>query len=84
MRTTFELPDHLFRQAKAAAALQGISLKELFTRAIAEKLKKIPSPEQEKPWMEFYGKGREYTSELESMEGFIAAEFETIRDEDWQ
>jgi len=33
--------------------------------------------------MEFYGKGREYTSELESMEGVVAAECETIRDETW-
>lgn len=29
MRTTFELPDDLFRQAKAYAALQGRSLKDI-------------------------------------------------------
>lgn len=84
MRTTFELPDHLFRQAKAAAALQGISMKELFTRAIAEKLKKSPPSEQEKPWMQFYGKGREYNHEFEKLEILVAEEFESIRDEDWK
>lgn len=31
MRTTIDLPDELFRQAKARAALRGISLKELIT-----------------------------------------------------
>lgn len=31
MRTTLDLPDDLFRLAKARAALQGISLKQLIT-----------------------------------------------------
>ena len=34
MRTTVDLPDSLFRQMKATAALQGISIKELITTAI--------------------------------------------------
>lgn len=34
MRTTIELPDELFRQAKARAALSGVSLKMLITRWI--------------------------------------------------
>jgi hypothetical protein len=38
MRTTIELPDELFRQAKARAALSGISLKELITRWVAQGL----------------------------------------------
>ena len=35
MRTTIDLPDDLFRQAKARAALDGIKLKELITRLVA-------------------------------------------------
>jgi len=34
MRTTIEIPDDLFRQAKARAALSGVSLKVLITRWI--------------------------------------------------
>lgn len=34
MRTTIDLPDELFRQAKARAALSGVSLKVLITRWI--------------------------------------------------
>ena len=34
MRTTLDLPDELFRQVKAKAALEGASLKELLRRYI--------------------------------------------------
>jgi hypothetical protein len=34
LRTTIDLPDHLFRQAKAKAALDGIRLKDLITRFV--------------------------------------------------
>ena len=35
-----EFPDELHRKAKAAAALEGISLKALFIKAVEEYLKK--------------------------------------------
>ena len=38
MRTTLDLPDELFRQVKAKAALDGRSLKELMTEFIASGL----------------------------------------------
>jgi len=34
MRTTIELPDELYRRAKATAAMQGISLKDLFVQGL--------------------------------------------------
>lgn len=34
MRTTLDLPDNLFRQAKAKAAVEGTTLKELLTRYV--------------------------------------------------
>lgn len=34
MRTTIDLPDPLFRDAKAVAAHRGLSLKEFFTDAV--------------------------------------------------
>lgn len=39
MRTTVDLPDELFRQAKAHAALEGQSLKDLVTRGLQLVLK---------------------------------------------
>jgi hypothetical protein len=38
MRTTVDLPDELFRAAKARAAQEGESLKELFSLAVAHEL----------------------------------------------
>ncbi|MBL9172626.1 MAG: hypothetical protein JNL10_03750 [Verrucomicrobiales bacterium] len=49
MRTTVELPDDLFRQAKARAALQGQSLKDLVAAGLQLVLQQSvdasPSPE---------------------------------------
>lgn len=38
MRTTIDLPDDLLRQAKARAALDGLKLKELIARYVAQGL----------------------------------------------
>jgi len=38
MRTTLDLPDDLFRKAKAEAALRGVPLKILFTNALRQEL----------------------------------------------
>ncbi|MGJ3244114.1 MAG: hypothetical protein ACFE0O_14310 [Opitutales bacterium] len=38
MKTTVDLPDPLFRRAKATAAHRGISLKALITQAVANDL----------------------------------------------
>lgn len=44
MKTTVELPDDLFREAKATAARRGTALKEYFREAVAEKLAKEARP----------------------------------------
>lgn len=38
MKTTIELPDDLFREAKATAARRGAALKEFVREALTEKL----------------------------------------------
>jgi hypothetical protein len=38
MRTTVDLPDDLFRQAKAKAAMEGISLRELIEAGVRQVL----------------------------------------------
>lgn len=40
MRTTIDLPDELFRQAKAQAALDGVPFKDLVARWMQEGLRK--------------------------------------------
>ena len=38
MRTTVEVPDRVFREVKAKAAREGVSLKIFFTRAVLREL----------------------------------------------
>jgi hypothetical protein len=44
MRTTIELPDELLEMAKRSAALNGISLRQLFMEAVRDRL----APEKRK------------------------------------
>ena len=39
MKTTVDLPESTFRQAKTLAADRGITLKQLFTEALEEKIR---------------------------------------------
>lgn len=44
MKTTLELPDQLFAEAKATAALRRITLKDLFTRALKKEIHPAVTP----------------------------------------
>lgn len=43
MKTTVEIPDELFREAKARAAMDGIKLKDLIADALRAKLSAPPA-----------------------------------------
>jgi hypothetical protein len=59
MRTSFDLPDTLFTEAKIKAAKEGISMKDLFTRAIQKELSAASSaPGGEPVWKQLYGTGK--------------------------
>ena len=53
VKTTVEIPDQLFREAKAAAALRGIPLKEFFAEALRERLRSKPATAPR--WMQAFG-----------------------------
>ena len=44
MRTTLDLPDELFRQVKAKAALEGTKLKQLLARYVESGLRQAGQP----------------------------------------
>lgn len=44
MRTTIDLPDELFREAKVRAAMSGVSLKDLITRFVERGLQLSGQP----------------------------------------
>jgi hypothetical protein len=82
MKTTLEIPDPLFRQAKAAAARQGIPLRELVTEALAAKLSHIPG--HDRPWMESFGKLGALRGETARINKIMDREFGQIEPEDLQ
>lgn len=45
MRTTIDIPDDLFRRAKAQAALEGRKLKDLITECVEQGLDRGPEPD---------------------------------------
>ena len=83
MKTTIELPDELFREAKATAARRGTALREFVRQALVEKLAredgvsqgavagKWPVPPPDVP-----------LDELRRIHAIIEEEFEQVEAED--
>ena len=80
MKTTLEIPDALFREAKAAAARKGIPFRELVTEALADKLQ--PARNKDKPWMECVGQLHDLRAENARINKLIEKEFRRIEPED--
>ena len=83
VKTTIEIPDMVFRRAKTLAASKGISLKQLVTEAIEEKLnrKARGSP----AWMKLagaFGSTPAARAETQRIQKIIDQEFEQIDVED--
>lgn len=81
MKTTIELPDDLFREAKATAAKRGEPLKNFVREALEEKIHREasrvlpgqwPVPPMPMP-----------AEERDAFDQFIEEAFEQIDDEDW-
>lgn len=77
MKTTVDLPDELLREAKASAAREGISLKEVLTAALRNHLRggeKVPRGQE--PWRKWFGTVD--PKEVEEIDRVIEKEFERI------
>ncbi len=85
MKTTLDIPDEIFRQAKARAALRGVSLRQFVTEALEEKVSPSPSARpgsDEPPWMRGFGALADLGEETRRIESFIAEAFECLDEED--
>ena len=85
MKTTLEIPEPLFRKAKATAARQGRTLKQLVQEALSEKIaRRDGASREQKPWMVLAGELKHLHSENRRIERVIDAEFENVEPEDRQ
>jgi hypothetical protein len=82
MKTTLELPDQLFRKAKATAAERGQSLKEFVAEALQDKLAAGRGAAHEPEWMQGFGKLKHLHKETVRVQSIIDEEFEVIEPED--
>jgi hypothetical protein len=83
MKTTLEIPDPVFRRAKARAAEQGQALREFVTAALQDKLAKPAVPADDlAPWMRAFGGMRRFRGETARVQRAINREFGVIEPED--
>jgi hypothetical protein len=84
MKTTLEVPDAVFRKAKATAAERGQSLGAFVTEALRDKLlhRNTRGVPQTPRWMRGFGKLRTLTRETTRIQDRIDREFEVIEPED--
>lgn len=80
MKTTVEIPDQLFREAKTAAAGRGLSLKTFLTEALKEKLAGPRRRSSQWPVQP----PRLAKGEMRSIQSTIDGEFSRIDAEDWK
>ena len=80
MKTTLEIPDPVFRKAKARAAERGIPLRQFVTEAVEEKL----GTAEAKPWTKMAGNLKHLHKETVRIQKLIDEEFEQIEPEDWE
>ena len=82
MKTTLEIPDAIFRRAKAKAAESNIPLRKFVSDAVAEKLE-MKSPGREKTRMALAGKLQYLHRETARISALIEREFERVEPEEW-
>lgn len=84
MKTTLEVPDAVFRKAKATAAERGTSLQAFVTEALQEKLSARPAPRAPHgpPWMRGFGKLRALAKDASRIRARIDREFDHVEPED--
>jgi len=84
VKTTLEIPDALFRKAKARAAERGQSLKAFVTEALQERLaaRGTTGAPVEPEWMGGFGALRRLRRETARVQARIDEEFSVVEPED--
>ncbi len=83
MKTTIDIPDELFRLAKARASLHGVSLRQFVTDTLRAQLEREEKQarETDPPWMKGFGGLADLAGETVRIRAMIEEEFESIETE---
>jgi len=82
MKTTLEIPDDLFKQTKATAAMRGESLKDFVTEALQAHLERQTPGASRRGWQSVFGQARR--DEVEPVDAVVAEELERIEPDEWR
>jgi hypothetical protein len=82
MKTTLDIPDPVFRRAKATAAERGQALREFVTEALQDKLASRQAAVDLAPWMKGFGQLRALHRETAKIQRAIDQEFDVVEPED--
>ena len=83
VKTTVEIPDDLFKRAKVLAAQQGLSMKQLITESLHQRVARQSQETASEPaWKKAFGAMRAYKKENRRIEKLIEHEFEQLEPED--
>jgi hypothetical protein len=82
MKTTLEIPDDLFRKAKAQAASRGISLKQFVNEALSERVRGPGRPSNRPAWRQLFGGLKALRTETSRIQARIDEEFERPDEEE--
>lgn len=89
MKKSINIPEETLRRAEALAAASGVTVKQLVTEAIEDKLSQCARrPEATEPaWVKLHGafaKTKAMRAETRRIQKIIDREFERIDPEDWK
>jgi hypothetical protein len=83
VKTTLEMPDELFRQTKATAALRGESLRDFVAAALRAYLQRLSAEPPEQPgWRAVFGQARR--EQVEEVDRILAEELERVEPDSWR
>lgn len=81
MKTTIEIPDELFKKAKATAALEGESLRELICEALENRLATVPQTDRS-GWRTVFALGD--PKAIAKVDEVLDADLERIDPSEWR
>ena len=82
MKVTIEIPDDLFKRAKAMAAIRGESLKDFVTEALrAHVERRAGRASARQGWRSVFGQAQR--EEVEPVDKMVAEEFERVDPDEW-
>ena len=84
MKTTVEIPDALFRSAKAHAAQEGLSLRIFFERAVTSQLQRKHAPVAVPGWKRSFGKLKDIKAATREVQRVVDREFSRVETETWK